>query len=328
MSEHRRSREKIRRLGACANSRGLITAIAVDHRAPMEQALAAARGGEPARPGELSAFKSAVARILGPHASAILTDPTYGLGQRPPRGLLLAYEKVGYDAGRPGGTPDLIPGWSVRRMSEAGADGVKVLLYYNPFEGEEINAPKQALVERIGAECVAHDMPFFLEPLAYDTALGSGPEFARRMPEYVRGAISEFTRPRYGADVLKIQAPVDPRVVAGTRSSVGRESLFSRQQALEGYRRACAGSTLPLVFLSAGVGDDTFMETLELAAEAGAPISGVASGRATWQEGLALLARQGEAAMEEWLATEGVRRVVALNSALALSATPWWNPGA
>ena len=33
---------------------------------------------------------------------------------------------------------------------------------------EEINIQKKAYIERIGSECVAEDIPFFLEVLTYD----------------------------------------------------------------------------------------------------------------------------------------------------------------
>ena len=58
---------------------------------------------------------------------------------RPPKrrakgsGLLLAYEKTGYDKQLPGRLPDLLDLWSAKRLKEAGADCVKILLYYSPY---------------------------------------------------------------------------------------------------------------------------------------------------------------------------------------------------
>ena len=54
-------------------------------------------------------------------------------------GLLLAYEKTGYDAKVTGRLPDLLDVWSVRRLKEAGADCIKILLYYSPFDDAKIN---------------------------------------------------------------------------------------------------------------------------------------------------------------------------------------------
>jgi tagatose 1,6-diphosphate aldolase len=93
--------------------------------------------------------------------------------------------------------PDLMPEWSVRRLVEAGANAIKILLYYNPFDEAQINTVKQAFVELIGAECAALDVPFFLEPLVYDDALGDEKElaFARKKPEYVVRTLEEFSKP-------------------------------------------------------------------------------------------------------------------------------------
>ena len=86
----------------------------------------------------LEEFKTAVTRVLTPHASAILLDPEYGLPAAAARsknaGLLLAYENSGYDNTQPGRLPDLLDIWSVRRLVAAGADCIKILLYYTPFD--------------------------------------------------------------------------------------------------------------------------------------------------------------------------------------------------
>lgn len=331
------SLNKLQRLRACSNARGLITAVAVDHRTPLLKAIAAARGanGQTTRE-DMVAFKSAVTRILSPSASAVLLDPEYSLPVLPQRapqaGLLLAYEKTGYDSAIPGRLPDLLPTWSVRRLVEAGAHGLKILLYFNPFDDDAINEVKRAFVERIGAECQALELPFYLEPVTYNERLGPADslEFARRKPDYVRAAIQEFTQPRYGVDVLKVQVPVDPQYVAGTRANAGRGEvasplLFTYAEALAHFRAAADAATLPLIFLSGGASDEIFLEALEIAAAAGARFAGVACGRATWQDGIGIYAQQGLAALEDWLAGEGVRRVQALNAALAGSASPWWD---
>src|ERR1044071_7422506 len=128
--------------------------------------------------------------------------------------------------------PDLLPEWSVRRLVERGADAIKILLYYNPFDDPRINTIKHAFIERIGAECAAVDVPFFLEPLAYDDQLGDekGLAFARKKPEYVTRYMEEFSKPRYGVDVLKVEVPVNVKYVEGTRAFAG-EAAYSRKEA-------------------------------------------------------------------------------------------------
>src|SRR5262245_9924092 len=113
-------------INACADARGIIAALAVDHRDNLLQAIAAARGEHGQATGEdMVAFKMAVARVLAPYASALLLDVEYGLKAaehcEPGKGILFAYEKSGYDFQIKGRLPDLLPEWSVRRLVEAGA---------------------------------------------------------------------------------------------------------------------------------------------------------------------------------------------------------------
>ena len=120
-------------------------------------------------------------RALTPHASnAILLDPEYALDRRPKSaaknaGLLLAYENSGYDNTRPGRLPDLLDHYSVPRLIADGADCITSFSITRPFDSwDEINDVKHAWVERIGGECKAADVPFFLEIVGYEE--GSGRE--------------------------------------------------------------------------------------------------------------------------------------------------------
>jgi len=99
----------------------------------------------------------------------------------------LAYEKTGYDTSEAGRLPDLLGFWSVRRLKEVGADCIKILLYYNPLEPAEINDQKQAWIKRVGAECSANDIPFFLELVGYEGGTGSKSlEYSRKKPRIVQ----------------------------------------------------------------------------------------------------------------------------------------------
>ena len=230
-------------------------------------------------------FKAAVTEVLTPHASAILLDPQWGIEPAKRRsanaGLLLAYEQSGYDNSRPGRLPDLLSHWSVRRLKEAGADCVKVLLYYTPLDTDDINEEKHAFVERIGDECRTNDIPLFLEFVGYDPDGGDekGLEFAKIKPRVVAGSIAEFTKDRYGVDVMKVEVPVNMKFVDGATSHTGQRA-YSRAEALDHFRAAAAGATRPFIYLSAGVSNAEFTESLELAAESGVRWTGVLCGRA------------------------------------------------
>ena len=324
------SKGKFEGINACANDKGVIAAAAMDQRGSLKKAIAKARGDGAATAEDLTLFKTAVTKVLTRHATAILMDPEYGLPalkeRAPGAGVLLAYEKTGYDANVKGRLPDLLPEWSVRRLVEAGADAIKILLYYNPFDEENINVVKHAFIERVGAECVALDRPFFLEPLVYDDNVGEekGIEFAKVKPKYVTATTAEFSKPRYGVDILKVEVPVNMKFVEGTRA-YGGQTVYTRQDALKLFREAAAAATKPFIYLSAGVTDEVFRETLELAEEAGTPFSGVLCGRATWQEGIPVYATKGYDALIAWLEDRGVQNIEALNQVLAKGAQPWWN---
>ena len=318
-------------INACANERGVIAALAVDHRGNLMQAIADSRGEHgQATAADMHTFKAAVSRVLSPYASAVLLDPEYGLGalssRAPGTGVLLAYEKSGYDFSVRGRMPDLLPEWSVRRLIEAGAQAIKILMYYNPYDDSQINQVKQAYIERIGAECIALDVPFFLEPLVYDDTVGDekGLAFARKKPEYVFRAIEEFSRARYGVDVLKVEIPVNPAFVGGTRAFASEQAAYSRQEAMEHFRTSANAASRPLIYLSAGTTDEVFCEMLELAAEAGVKFSGVLCGRATWQGGIPVYANEGVMALTRWLEERGVQNIQAINNVLARCAIPWW----
>lgn len=313
---------------AVSDARGVIAAAAMDQRGSLRGAIAKEKGvDKKAVTAQMMAeFKEAVARVLTPYASAILLDPEYGLSAAKLRaknaGLLLAYEKSGYDNTQPGRLPDLLDHYSVRRLVEAGADCVKILMYYTPFDPPAINETKHAWVERIGAECAALDVPFFFEFVGYEEGLDEkGIEFARKKPDVVAKSMEEFSKPRYGVDVMKVEIPVNMAFVKGARSSKG-ESVYSKEEAKDLFRKAAAVAKKPFIYLSAGVSNDTFNESLELAGEAGVSFSGVLCGRATWKDGIPVYAKHGVKALEDWLADQGAKNIQNVNQRLA-PATPW-----
>lgn len=317
---------KLSGMKAVSNDRGVIAAAAMDQRGSLKKALAKEKGSE-VGDREMEEFKTLVTEVLTRHASAILLDPEWGLPASKRRakgaGLLLAYEKTGYDAATPGRLPDLLDVWSVRRLKEAGADCVKILLYYTPFDPKPVNDLKHAWVERIGDECRANDIPFFLELVGYEEGADEkGLEYAKKKPQIVTGAMQEFTKERYGADVMKVEVPVNMKFVEGAHV-FGGQKAYSKQEAMEHFRRAAAVATKPFIYLSAGVSNAEFTEGLELAAQAGTKFSGVLCGRATWKDGIGVYAKQGGNAFRQWLETEGVKNISNVNERVK-AARPWF----
>ena len=317
---------KLAGLNAVSNERGVIAAAAMDQRGSLQKSLAKEKGVADVPPEALEEFKTLVTSVLTKHASAILLDPEFGLPathHRNGKGLLLAYEKTGYDSNTPGRLPDLLNHWSVQRLKEAGADCIKILLYYSPYETSDINDQKHAFIERIGDECLAHDIPFFLEFVGYDVH-GKGEktlDYAKKKPMIVSGSMSEFGKAKYNVDVLKVEVPIEMGFVKGTRAFKGEEA-YTREEALQHFRDAAATTHKPFIYLSAGVSNAVFIETLGLAAESGTTFNGVLCGRATWADGVPVYAKQGAKAFEDWLNDQGTINIANVNKALE-SAHSW-----
>jgi tagatose 1,6-diphosphate aldolase len=272
---------KLAGLKAVSDHRGVIAAAAMDQRGSLQKSLAKEAGTATIPPNALEEFKTLVTSVLTKHASAILLDPEYGLPaskHRNGKGLLLAYEKTGYDA---------------------------------------INDHKHAFIERIGDECRAHDIPFFLEFVGYDHKGGDEKSiaYAKAKPDIVSGSMAEFGKEKYGVDVLKVEVPVQMEFVAGTKAYKG-ETAYTRAEALQHFRDAAGATHKPFIYLSAGVSNAVFIETLELAVESGTNFNGVLCGRATWKDGIKIYASKGAKAFEEWLNTQGVENINNVNKAL------------
>ena len=318
---------KLAGMQAVADKRGVIAAAAMDQRGSLQKSLAKEKGSDVSS-AMMEEFKSLVTEVLTAHASAILLDPEWGLPASKRRskdaGLLLAYEKTGYDKTGPGRLPDLLDEWSVRRLKEAGADCIKILLYYTPFDPKDVNDKKHAWVERIGDECRANDIPFFLEFVGYEEGIDEkGFEFAKKKPEIVTASMREFTKDRYGVDVMKVEIPINMKYVEGAKAYAG-ETAYTRDEAKKLFLESAKVATRPFIYLSAGVSNAEFTESLALAAESGVKFSGVLCGRATWKDGIGVYAKEGAGAFRKWLDSKGVENIANVNAALK-TAAPWFS---
>jgi tagatose 1,6-diphosphate aldolase len=318
---------KLAGMKAVADGRGVIAAAAMDQRGSLQKALAKEKGGDISN-AMMEEFKSLVTEVLTLRASAILLDPEWGLPASKRRaktaGLLLAYEKTGYDKTGPGRLPDLLDEWSVRRLKENGADCIKILLYYTPFDPKDVNDKKHAWVERIGDECRANDIPFFLEFVGYEEGIDEkGVEFAKKKPEIVTASMREFTKDRYGVDVMKVEVPINMKYVEGAKSYAGQKA-YTRDEAKKLFLDAAKAATKPFIYLSAGVSNSEFTESLALAGESGVRYSGVLCGRATWKDGIGVYAKEGAGAFKSWLESKGVENINNVNDALK-TAAPWFS---
>jgi len=254
-------------------------------------------------------IKREVAAGLARAASAVLLDPVYGLDaalyMTGRCGLLMALEKTGYSGDATDRHLEFIPAWTVEKIKHMGADGVKLLVYYNPTASnlaEEI----ENQVRAVSAACRAVDLPLFVEPLLYslDSAIETkSAAFAAQRPH-----LSAETARRLGAcgaDVLKLEFPVDVQHTPDPQEWAAACAAVS------------AAAAVPWALLSAGVAFDTFATQVEIACKNGA--SGFIGGRAIWQECVTLSSDH----RNEFLAQIAAPRLQALAEIAHRYARPW-----
>lgn len=302
-----------------SNNDGIISALAIDQRGSLKRMLAEA-ANKPADETTIVDFKKAISSELTPYASAILTDPEYGLPAAKVRdkncGLLLSYEKTGYDTTEPGRMCDLIPTQSALRIKNEDADAVKFMLYYDPDEPDSINDKKKTFIERVGAETKANDLAFFLEVVTYDGNMDSvqSEEYAKVKPEKVFKTMEEFSKPQYDVTVLKVEVPFNIKYVEGFNGD--NNVVYTQDEAKKLLKKQSDLTDLPYIFLSAGVTSEEFIAEIKMAEEAGAQFNGVLCGRATWKPSIKPFAAESEQAGRDWLASQGKQNIENLNNAL------------
>src|SRR5262249_9734522 len=135
-------------------------------------------------------------------------------------------------------------------------------------------------------------------------------------------SMSEFTKDRYGVDVMKVEVPVNMQYVEGAKAHKG-QTAYTHDEAKRWFQTASKIATRPFIYLSAGVSNAEFTESLALAADAHVRFAGVLCGRATWKDGISIYAKNGASAFRHWLETKGVENIANVNAALK-PATAWY----
>lgn len=293
----------------------MVHGVAVDAGSGLATAIRTARGAM-AQSDDLFTFKRAVVRALSPMASTLLVDAT--LGPRllpdyaPPCAPMMAFEADVYRIDTADRITVLPDDLTVADFPRLGVRQLKLFLWYAPDDDPALNARKYALVERVGQDCAAQGLTFLMEPLVYHPTLQPGTQaFAALKPALVRRAVETFAAPRFGAQILKVEVPVDRSFAGG----FGQAQTL-RTDALAAFRDVVAAARgLPVVFLSGGVPFPMFEASLRLAHASGAPFAGFMCGRALWSEAVAVFGAEGEQAVTDWLMTTGRDRLARLIAA-------------
>ncbi len=318
---------KRRGLEQISNENHVILATAMDQRGSLGKMIQGLNDQISYADG-LSRFKVGVSEVLGNQSSSLLLDPEYGWDAAKKLnkdiGLIMAYEKTGYDATEKGRLPNLVDDYAVQDLVEQGASAIKLLIYYDHKEEESINRLKQAFIKRVGDECKQNDVLFILEPVSY-SAEGfdaKGTDFAKVKPAIVEYFMEEFSKEAYGVDVLKVEVPVSIYHIEGFSKSEA-EAVYSKEEAAALYRTCSEKSGVPFIYLSGGVTNDQFIDTLYFAKEAGARFSGSLCGRAIWKEGVQSFAEAGEKEFYQWLETTGTANLTKVMDVIKETAIPW-----
>ncbi len=274
---------KLRGLQQLADSKGIMTMCAIDHRGALKRALNE-RNPDAVSYQEMVDFKLDLCQAVAPFASGILLDPEYGAAQAiaagimpGPKGLLVSLEKSGYTGDSMARITELLPGWSVKKIKKMGASAVKLLIYFRP-DLKAIASKQLDLVARIADQCLDEDIAFLVEPVSYpveeEERINQGEASSRKFAEIKPELVIETARQisALPIDVLKAEFPADIK--------------FERDEVklLELCQELDRASRLPWVLLSAGVDFASFRKQVEIACKAGA--SGFLAGRALWQEGV------------------------------------------
>ncbi len=328
---------KLRGIKMLADEEGKFRMMATDQRGSLQRILGKVLGKDPQQvnPTDLSTFKRCVIKVLSPYSSATLTDPVYGYpyaAEYLPRdvGLLLATEQTGAELGGKSGKErksHLQPGWDISKTKRAGANAVKLLIYYRGDASFDVVQHQKDIILKVGEECERYDLPYVLEIVSYpfkeDEDKGNV-IFARRKPEIVMDYTGEFSKPEYKVDILKIEFPANLKYCqefsGGEFDDKKREPVYDLSQVEDYCEELTSITSIPWVILSAGVDIKEFLANVTLATEKGA--SGFLGGRAIWQDAAKYYPNVEK--VEEWLSTSGVDNFHRLYEA-SKSATPYFN---
>jgi tagatose-1,6-bisphosphate aldolase len=288
---------KLRGLQRITTSRGTFTCLALDHRQNLRKAL------NPADPAavsdaQLSAFKLEVTRALAERSTAVLLDPEVSAAQAvavwavPGNvGLVVAVESTGYGGAMTARQSQILPGWSIEKAKRMGADAVKLLVYYHPDSSTAGDI--EAFVKQVAEDCRKYDLAIMLEPFSYPLD-----PLARKLASNEKRYVVTETARRLttlGVDVLKAEFPLDTADSDETQWAAACAEITS-------------ASVTPWILLSAAVDYKTYLHQVTTACNAGA--SGIAVGRAVWQEAVSL---EGEARLA-FLRTTGRERLARLTA--------------
>lgn len=292
---------KLRGLQQCSSPRRTFTCLALDHRQNLRKINPAFQDNY-----QLSEYKLSVARNLSDYATSVLFDPEVSASQAiatmvlpGEKGLIVAVESTGYEGESNSRRTQILPGWSVDKAKRMGASLVKLLVYYHPYS--KTAQETENTIKNVASDCQRHDIGLMLEPLSYSL---STEKLTGEEKRFVVVETAKRLTNIPGVDILKAELPMDVHEKDKILLSLA-------------CREISAVSTIPWVLLSASVPFEDFLDHATIACKAGA--SGIAVGRAVWQETIMMNTRE----RATFLETIGKERLASLYSICLENAKPW-----
>jgi tagatose-1,6-bisphosphate aldolase len=281
--------------------------IAMDQRNTLRRMFTAV--GVDASDDDLRTAKADVARVLTPHATGLLSDPTYGVpaitaagALAPNCGLLVAAEPAERRTwqGEPRTHRD--PALDAQWVLDQGGDVYKFFVQLRgdrpaPKPGEpDLVGETLAVCQEIIDDCRATGVPVVIENLIYTRP---GEELTGQVRE---DAIIESARALNDLDIdlLKLEYP----------------------GSAEGCKRLAEILDRPWAVLSAGVPFDQFTDIIAIATDEGGA-SGFIAGRSVWREVVSLTGAE----RQVFLTEVALPRLERLVQVAADRARPWTEAG-
>lgn len=262
MTEPRRTVSRPGR-SVLARPSGGFAMVALDQREAL-RAMFAEHGDGPVADAVLTRFKVTAARILSPHASALLVDEQFGFDAvvdsgavAPGCALIAAADRFLPAHGELVGMSVIDPDVDPAEVARRGAVAMKLLVVYRP-DGSP--GERMELVGAFLERCHSHGLISIIEPVTRPPA--DGRPWDR--DEAIVAAAEELGSA--GADLYKAEVPL---------GGAGSDADLRRWCA-----RLNAAISSPWVVLSTGVHPDRFPHALTVACQAGA--AGFLAGRAVW----------------------------------------------
>jgi sulfofructosephosphate aldolase len=293
-------------LAALARPSGRFAMVAMDQRESLRQMVTAATGVRPGE-AELTDFKLAVARAVGPHASGFLIDTAFGFEQVASQatlpeqcGLIVAADRLRQEPDGPVADTAVDEEVNLHRARELGAVAAKLLVIWRDDEERDRRLAMSATFVR---RCADAGLLSVLEGVA-KPAFGTVGE--EENTALIRSAARELSA--LGPDLYKAQVPL-----------AGKGGL---DRLSEECARLDAQIPVPWVVLSQGVDRTDFPTAVRAACQAGA--SGMLAGRAIWSD---LVGAAGDE-LDVLLRERSVARLTELTSIVDTYGRAWNESGA